>query len=202
MPGTKSLRFPVLHPAKHNKSILRQNKMFTSHKAEDGTFYVRRTGDTFRKAKVAENSSKKFEKRMDRINSRRPEVEVKSEPEENKLSFRDKLLSRLNIPKRRWPVDKEYLAGFNSEIVERIKRKGIDPETMSQIDFNTLYIEEHLEYRNEMRAYYKAKAEATKNSYKIEPEFYYYDESKPVVALLLYVYKSVYKVLNFFKNFN
>ncbi len=202
MPGTKFLRFPVLHPAKHNESILRQNRMFTSYKAEDGTFYVRRTGDTFRKAKVSENSAKKFEKRMGRINSRRPEVEVKPEPEENKLSFRNKLLSRLNTKERRWPVDKEYLAGFDSEIVERIKRKGIDPETMTQKDFNTLYIEEHLEYRKEMRAYYKAKAEATKNSYKIEPEFYYYDESKPVVALLLYVYKSVYKVLNFFNNFN
>ncbi|MGN0193165.1 MAG: hypothetical protein ACI4CY_06560 [Candidatus Gastranaerophilaceae bacterium] len=164
MLGIQSLRFPVLYPAKHNKSIFRQNKMFTSYKAEDGTFYVRRTGDTFRKAEVAENSAKKLAKRMKRINSRRPEVEVKSEAEVNKLSFRNKVLSRLNSKKKQWSVDKEYLSGFKPEIVERIKRKGIDPETMRQKDFNILYIDEHLKFQNEMRAYYKAKDEATKNS--------------------------------------
>lgn len=200
MPGTKFLRFPVLHPAKHNKSILRQNKMLTSYKAEDGTFYVRRTGDTFRKAEVAGNSAKKFEKRMQRINARRPNVEVKPQQEVKKISFHDMLLSRLNSTKRQSRADKEYLSGFNRELVERIRRKGIDPESMGQKDFNRLYIEEYLDYKNEMKAYFDAKQEAFRNSYKIEPESYYYDESKPVVALFLFVYRTVYKILDLFKN--
>ncbi|MGN0193166.1 MAG: hypothetical protein ACI4CY_06565 [Candidatus Gastranaerophilaceae bacterium] len=56
-----------------------EQKTYQSHLIDDGELYRRRTGDTRRKNEVSENSAKKQEKRMARIEACRV---AKSEPQQ------------------------------------------------------------------------------------------------------------------------
>lgn len=60
-----------------------EQKTYQSHFTDDGELYRRRTGDTRRKNEVSENSTKKLEKRMARIEARRAAKAERSQEAQN-----------------------------------------------------------------------------------------------------------------------